>query len=264
MLAHRKNKFCLNCNGKRGDLFVNVARVRGLPANMEELVVNSSEGGVWSVSPHQLGSARFRVINNTAGCCQPRLIIFESQPPTLQWGLQWAPIPPDWVHGNMLHLYVSRGTLVPAADRKRARPANCPGGVLPSVGTCPALTSGASLVAAPGGATLVAAGAGAGEDIYNTHAPACCQNGMPQAAAMPAMCGQFAVGSAQYAAAGGAVQLSNLPVAPAACVPANFQVHNVPDASGMPVQYAMAAVPQGQYPVAAAQSYGPPAARGLR
>ena len=66
------------------------------------------------------------------------------------------------------------------------------------------------------------------------------------------MCGQFAVGTAQYAAAGGAVQLSNLPVAPAACVPANFQVHTVPDATGMPVQYAMAAVPQGQYPVAAA------------
>ena len=43
-----------------------VARVRGLPATLDDIIVNSSEGGVWSVAPTMLGDARFRVVNNTA------------------------------------------------------------------------------------------------------------------------------------------------------------------------------------------------------
>ena len=159
---------------------------------MHDMIVNSSEGGVWSVAPTALGSMRFRVINNTAvsaqdlahsmiarepgrpaptparvvrtraqgarsctlsnrprparvrsrpgalpnadrccvvwwwqGCCTPRLIIFEEAAPnTLPWGLEWAPLPPEWHTDNMIQLSVSRGTLVPAADRKK--PACCP------------------------------------------------------------------------------------------------------------------------------------------
>jgi len=122
---HMKNKFCNHCNGKRGDLYLPATRVRGLPESMHGFLVNSSEGGVWSVAPAALGSARFRVINNTAGCCMPRLIIFEQAPPALQWGYQWADLPSDWISGNFVHLYVSRGTLVPSADRKK-RPAPPP------------------------------------------------------------------------------------------------------------------------------------------
>ena len=62
----RKNKFCVFCNGKRGDLHVSAARVRGLPEQLHDLVMNSSEGGVWSVAANTLGEARFRVVNNTA------------------------------------------------------------------------------------------------------------------------------------------------------------------------------------------------------
>jgi hypothetical protein len=53
-----KNKFCDLCNGKRGDLFLPLNRVRGLPPSMHEILVNSSEGGVWSVVPSALGNAR--------------------------------------------------------------------------------------------------------------------------------------------------------------------------------------------------------------
>ena len=115
----RKNKFCINCNGKRGDLYVHASRVRGLPESLHEIVINSSEGGVWSVSSNTLGDARFRVINNTAACCLPRLVIFEKEAPELQWGLSWVPLPPNWVVGGEVHLCVSRGTLVPVADRKK-------------------------------------------------------------------------------------------------------------------------------------------------
>ena len=74
---------------------------------------------MWSVSSNTLGDARFRVINNTAACCLPRLVIFEKEAPELQWGLSWVPLPPNWVVGGEVHLCVSRGTLVPVADRKK-------------------------------------------------------------------------------------------------------------------------------------------------
>lgn len=65
-LPRRKNKFCMHCNGKCGDLYLPVARVCGLKEELHDVLVNSSESGVWSAAPAALGSARFRVINNTA------------------------------------------------------------------------------------------------------------------------------------------------------------------------------------------------------
>ena len=117
----RKNKFCMQCNGKRGELYLPLTRVCGLPDALHDVLVNSSEGGVWSKAPNTLGpTARFRVINNTAGCCLPRLIVFEQAAPELLVpGVEWTALPAEWVTGDYMHVYVSRGTLVPAFDRKR-------------------------------------------------------------------------------------------------------------------------------------------------
>ena len=116
-----KNKFCMQCNGKRGELFLPISRVRGLPEALHDLVTNSSEGGVWSKAPNAFGmSVSFRVINNTSGCVAPRLVVFENQAPELNCGVDWLPLQPEWLSGDYLHVYVSRGTLVPAFDRKRS------------------------------------------------------------------------------------------------------------------------------------------------
>jgi hypothetical protein len=63
----RKNKFCDFCRGRHGrGLELPAERVRGLPEILDETVINSSDGGVWSIAPTVLRDARFRVINNTA------------------------------------------------------------------------------------------------------------------------------------------------------------------------------------------------------
>ena len=70
----RKNKFCEHCRGRSGvGLLLPSDRVRGVPPAFDEVVVNSSEGGVWSVAPAILGDSRFRVVNNTAVRLPPRL-----------------------------------------------------------------------------------------------------------------------------------------------------------------------------------------------
>ena len=67
-LARRKNKFCEVCRGRSrtGGVLIPASRVRGLPADLDDVVLNSPEGGVWSVAPAVLRDARYRVINNTA------------------------------------------------------------------------------------------------------------------------------------------------------------------------------------------------------
>ena len=53
------------------------------------------------------------------GCSRPRLVIFEREAPLMSLGLPWSPIPDSWIHAeNALNFCVSRGTLIPAADRK--------------------------------------------------------------------------------------------------------------------------------------------------
>ena len=121
---HMKNKFCWYCTD--GDLYVESARVLGLPEELHDAVINSSKGGVWSTCEETFGTEdRFRVINNTAGCRSPRLIIWERSIPSLPNGLQWVPMPPEWSVDGYMHLSVSRGTLVPtkppAGPRKQQR-----------------------------------------------------------------------------------------------------------------------------------------------
>ena len=54
--AHRKNKFCVVCGGKRGSLILPASRVRGLPESLHDTLTNSSKGGVWTAAPETLGS----------------------------------------------------------------------------------------------------------------------------------------------------------------------------------------------------------------
>ena len=65
--ARRKNKFCDRCRGRNGqNIMLPIDRIRGLPPTLDDIVVNSAEGGVWSVAPAVLSDSRFRVVNNTA------------------------------------------------------------------------------------------------------------------------------------------------------------------------------------------------------
>lgn len=110
----RKNKFCVFCNGKRGDLHVSAARVRGLPEQLHDLVMNSSEGGVWSVAANTLGEARFRVVNNTA-VSAPHIDLFSCVgPPRIAQPPQPCHPPPR-----------------PHRSRPRLRPPESPASLLP-------------------------------------------------------------------------------------------------------------------------------------
>ena len=123
--SFRKNKFCGFCGGKRGSLFLPASRVRGVPESLHETLVNSSKSGLWSTHPQLLHGAKYRVINNTAGCSLPRLIIFESEAPPPIWGKGWVPLGSEWIGGGFIRLCVSRGTLVPATHDANSQ-ANAP------------------------------------------------------------------------------------------------------------------------------------------
>jgi len=117
-----KNKFCEACRGRLGPgLQLPAHRIRGLPEMLDDTVVNSSDGGVWSVAHSVLREARFRVVNNTSGCTRPRIAIFETPAPEALDGgnLPFAPLPDDWFQDGFISFCVSRGTLVPSADRKK-------------------------------------------------------------------------------------------------------------------------------------------------
>lgn len=93
--------------------------MRGLPESLHDILINSSKSGVWSTAFDILGNARYRVINNTAGCSLPRLIIFAKDAPPPLWGKAWVPLNSEWIVGGSIRLCVSRGTLVPAAPDSR-------------------------------------------------------------------------------------------------------------------------------------------------
>ena len=95
---------------------MDAGRVCGLPAPLHNVFVNSSDSGVWTQADAAIGGGRFRVVNNTATCVPPRLIIFEGAPPQLQW----EPLPPQWVQNGEVAFCISGGTLVPLDLRKAA------------------------------------------------------------------------------------------------------------------------------------------------
>ena len=121
--GHMKNKVCELCNGKRGNLVLPASRVRALPPALHEVLSNQSDAGVWSRAPLVFGGGRIRVVNNTATCKAPRLIVFEGEPPDFQW----LPLPGGWVNEfGEVHLFVGHGTLCPAVFNAKPPARNKP------------------------------------------------------------------------------------------------------------------------------------------
>lgn len=108
--GHFKNKLCANC--VRDGIHVPVSRICTL-AQGAATIPNRSETGVWNtrVGRSVTNSDQFRVINHTARCTGPRIVIFRGEAPS---DLHGPPLPERWVHNGMVHLLLSKGTLVPA------------------------------------------------------------------------------------------------------------------------------------------------------
>ena len=92
---HFKNKFCANC---RGCLPVPLTHVRALSREQAIPFVNRRTEGFWNIAPASTGGGAYRVVNNTAGCVGPWLVLFrEAAPPDLQTSV----IPEQWANAAM-------------------------------------------------------------------------------------------------------------------------------------------------------------------
>lgn len=117
---HFKTKFCDTC---RKRMVVPATRVRAISGVQEALLHNARSMGVWSSMPGTLGTGRFRIINNTAGCVQPSLILFDDVVPDLGW----PAIPAEWQSPlGLVELCVGKGTLVPFESLKVRCPRTTP------------------------------------------------------------------------------------------------------------------------------------------
>jgi len=105
---HFKNKFCYSC--KEG-IFVPLAQVRAVSAELAACFVNKRSEGFWNSAPKSMGGGQYRILNNTAGSIGPRLALFRDQPPEFQW----LPVPDHWITDDgCVRLCVAKGTLVPS------------------------------------------------------------------------------------------------------------------------------------------------------
>ena len=106
---HFKNKFCANC---RACLPVPLTHIRALSQEQAIRFVNKRTEGFWNIAPASMGGGAYRVVNNTAGCVGPLLVLFrEAAPPNIQASM----IPEQWANDEgYLCLSVAKGTLVPA------------------------------------------------------------------------------------------------------------------------------------------------------
>jgi len=109
---HFKTKFCSHC---RQETAVPWERVRALNDRLEKIFVNRNNGGLWTALPEHLGGWRYRVINHSKGCIGAHLVIFETVVPAMDW----PPLPQSWIADDgHVHLFLSKGTLVPTALRR--------------------------------------------------------------------------------------------------------------------------------------------------
>lgn len=78
-------------------------------------------------------AVRYRLINQTRLCISPRLVIFQSEPPS---GVGWAEIPASWLSsdGRYIHLIIAKGTLIPAVHKDRGQKALLRGAFEPAAG----------------------------------------------------------------------------------------------------------------------------------
>ena len=110
---HFKDKFCVNCINMR--ISLPKGRVRAIGDGDTHSLANRRSQGVWNRAPLHWGGGGFRVVNNTAGCVKPALVVFSEEPPALDW----LPMPEGWVNGGCVALVVSKGTLVPVPTLQR-------------------------------------------------------------------------------------------------------------------------------------------------
>jgi len=101
---HQKNKFCDTC---RLGIKLPCERVVAITEEQHAQFANSWAGGVWA--SNEMGFS-YRVVNHTAFCNGPRLLIFEDEKAP---NGPWQPVPEMWQHNGFVRLFISKGTLVP-------------------------------------------------------------------------------------------------------------------------------------------------------
>ena len=107
--AHFKNKFCDEC--RTHGFKVAADRCRGVPADAR--MGNERSVGFWN-QPNAVVNGRYRMINQTAACAPPKLVILEN--PATETAL--PPVPAYFVGADgYVWLRVSKGTLAPYDHR---------------------------------------------------------------------------------------------------------------------------------------------------
>ena len=104
---HFKNKLCAAClaNG----VLVPADRIRALTPSMHCAFANKNSGGLWSSMAGD--GPEYRLINQTAKCVGPRLVIFKAAVP--DGPHSYGPMPSGWVQHGAARLMCCKGTLVP-------------------------------------------------------------------------------------------------------------------------------------------------------
>ena len=104
-VGHFKNKMCAMCT--TNGFFVDSDRVRTLPEGASGYI-NPCSHGCWSVKD----GVHFRVINQTAKCKGPPMLLLQTVAEAEKTGL--PPLPKPYLSDpDRLHLIVSCGTLIP-------------------------------------------------------------------------------------------------------------------------------------------------------
>ena len=139
--GHFKNKMCPECLGD--NLIIELQRVRALPESMKAVFANSSSSGLWSQMELNGVAFEYRLINHTAKCIGPALVIlFAPLLPEEDACIAWEPLPRAWLHSDGSHamkFIFAKGTLCPALSMRRAaagqaiRAASAPSAAMPQV-----------------------------------------------------------------------------------------------------------------------------------
>ena len=129
--SHLKDRFCASC--RRDGIEVPLDCILALPQTHCGTFQNTGGVGFWNAG-HASGISAFRIINQTAACDGPALLLFASKPTDVtrakvrDW-TQCQPsafpeLPAEWINsrnGTSMRLWIARGTLVPRPSRKRFR-----------------------------------------------------------------------------------------------------------------------------------------------
>ena len=174
--GHFKNHFCPSC--ARDGLRLDPAHARLLPESLRASYLNPTSHGLWATVETPGGMSAYRVVNQTAKCTGPPLILTReaSSALALDSAAAFPPIPQNYLQNGELHLALSKGTLVPVEPIRQRRE---------SLSTAPAPQLGfrapPSTMCVPAGYTPQGCPQGA------ALAPTMGVNGMPSSMAMQPM-----------------------------------------------------------------------------